>query len=129
VAEPSRFRDQRDGSAQPWLFGIAANLLADASRHDRIETRARERLGLPIDLATEDGYEEVDDRLSPRVALRLHFGALPPGERGAVEMRVIEQLSYPDIAHRLSVRPAAARLRVSRALRRLANQLREENEP
>ena len=65
----ARFRDQRGGSALPWLLGIAANLLADAARHDRIETRARERLGLPVDLAHEDGYTEVEQRLSPRVAL------------------------------------------------------------
>lgn len=64
-----RFRDERDGSALPWLLGIAANLLADAARHDRIETGARERLGLPVDLAHEDGYTEVEQRLSPRVAL------------------------------------------------------------
>ncbi len=55
-----RFRDERDGSVLPWLLGIAANLLADAARHDRIETRAREHLGLPTDLAEEDGYAEVE---------------------------------------------------------------------
>jgi DNA-directed RNA polymerase specialized sigma24 family protein len=33
---------------------------------------------------------------------------------------VIDELPYHDVARRLSIRPAAARLRVSRALRRLA---------
>jgi DNA-directed RNA polymerase specialized sigma24 family protein len=33
-----RFRDERDGSALPWLIGIAAKLLADAARHDRIDS-------------------------------------------------------------------------------------------
>jgi DNA-directed RNA polymerase specialized sigma24 family protein len=41
-----RFRDERAGSALPWLFGIAANVLRESVRHDRVETRARERLGL-----------------------------------------------------------------------------------
>src|SRR5580765_7548890 len=36
-----RFRDERDGSALPWLLGIAGNLLADTVRRDHIETRAR----------------------------------------------------------------------------------------
>src|SRR5580704_3604167 len=80
-----RFRDERDGSALPWLLGIAANLLADAARHDRIETRARERLGLSVDLAHEDGYAEVEQRLSPRVALANHIRSLAPGERDALE--------------------------------------------
>ena len=116
----ARFRDDRAGSALPWLLGIAANLLADAARHDRIETRARERLGLPLNLAEDDGYTEVDQRLSPRVALAHHVESLAPHEREAVELRVIHELSYEEVARRLSIRPAAARLRVSRALRRLA---------
>ena len=121
-----RFRDERDGSALPWLLGIAGNLLADAARHDRIETRARERLGLPLDLAHEDGYTEVEQRLSPRVALASHLESLPPGEQDALELRIIKELSYEEVAERLEIRPAAARLRVSRALRRLAVSVPEE---
>jgi RNA polymerase sigma factor (sigma-70 family) len=115
----ARFRDERDGSALPWLLGIAANLLADAARHDRIETRARERLGLPVDLAHEDGYTEVEQRLSPRLALK-HLDQLAPGERDALELRIVKELSYEEVAEQLEIRPAAARLRVSRALRRLS---------
>ena len=121
-----RFRDERDGSALPWLLGIAANLLAAAARHDRIETRARERRGLPVDLAHEDGYTEVEQRLSPRVALAKHLESLAPGERDALELRIVKELSYEEVAERLEIRPAAARLRVSRALRRLAVSVPEE---
>jgi RNA polymerase sigma factor (sigma-70 family) len=115
-----RFRDDRDGSALPWLLGIAARLLADAVRRERIDTRARARLGLPVDLASEDGYAEVEARLSPQVALDQALRSLPAHERQAVELRVIDELPYGQIAQRLDIRPAAARLRVSRALRRLA---------
>src|SRR5215468_10127839 len=48
----SRFRDRRDGSALPWLLGIARNVLGESLRRDRVATRARERLGLPLDLAS-----------------------------------------------------------------------------
>ena len=121
-----RFRDQRDGQALPWLLGIASNLLLDAVRRDRIETRARTRLGLPVDLATEDGYSEVEQRLSPRLALERHVRALPVHERDALELRVVQELSYEQVAARLAIRPAAARLRVSRALRRLAQVVPKE---
>jgi len=121
-----RFRDDRDGSALPWLLGIAANLLADAARRDRIETRARRRLGLPLDLAAEDGYTEVEQRLSPRVALARHLELLAPHERDALELRIVDELSYEEVAARLEIRPAAARLRVSRALRRLASNVPKE---
>lgn len=121
-----RFHDRREGSALPWLLGIAAKLLADAARHDRIETRARERLGLPVDLAIEDGYGEVDRRLSPRLALERHLRALSPDQRDALELRIVKELPYDEVAERLSIAPAAARLRVSRALRRLARAVKEE---
>jgi RNA polymerase sigma factor (sigma-70 family) len=115
-----RFRDERGGSALPWLLGIAANVLADTLRRDRVETRARERLGLPTHLASEDGYAAVEERLSPRLALERGLGSLPEHERTALELRVVDELPYTQVAKRLAIRPAAARLRVSRALRRLA---------
>lgn len=115
-----RFRDERDGSALPWLLGIARNVLRDSARRDRIETKARARLGLPLDLAAEDGYADVEDRLSPRRALADALEELPNHERRALELHVVDELPYPEVAERLAIQPAAARLRVSRALRRLA---------
>jgi RNA polymerase sigma-70 factor, ECF subfamily len=115
-----RFRDDRDGSALPWLLGIGRNVLRESARQDRVETAARARLGLPVDLA-DDELADVDDRLSPRPSLRAALGELPPHERRALELRVVDELSYDDVARSLRIRPAAARLRVSRALRRLAS--------
>ncbi|MFL5935312.1 MAG: RNA polymerase sigma factor [Gaiellaceae bacterium] len=114
-----RFRDRRDGSALPWLLGIAQNVLNESRRRDRVETRARARLGLPLDLA-DDEYERVEERLSVSGSLAVAVGALPAHEREALELRVRDDLSYEDVARRLEIRPAAARLRVSRALKRLS---------
>ncbi len=121
-----RFRDEHDGSALPWLLGIARNVLADTLRRDQIEARARERLGLPVDLAAEDGFSEVEDRLSPRLTLAQQVDALPPGEREALALRVVDELAYDEVADTLHIKPAAARLRVSRALRRLAHTVPQE---
>jgi len=121
-----RFRDERDGSALPWLLGIAGNILRASARHDRLETRARARLGLPLDLATEDGFADVEERLSPRRALADALDGVPPHEREALELRVVDELPYDEVAVRLAIRPAAARLRVSRALRRLALSIPKE---
>jgi RNA polymerase sigma factor (sigma-70 family) len=115
------FRDKAEGSALPWLFGIARNVARESARRDAVETRARRRLGLSTDLATEDGYAAVEERLSPRAALVHGVEALPEHEREALELRVLEELPYEKVADRLGVRPAAARLRVSRALRRLSS--------
>ena len=123
-----RFRDEHGGSALPWLLGIARNVLRETIRHDRVESRARERLGLPVDLAAEDGYTKVDERLSPRLALAAALDGLPEHERKALELRVVGELPYDEVAERLAIRPAAARLRVSRALRRLALTTTREDE-
>jgi RNA polymerase sigma-70 factor, ECF subfamily len=111
-----RFRDESDGSALPWLFGIARNVARESARRNEVETRARRRLGLPTDLASEDGYAVVEERLSPRAALADALDRLPEHEREALQLRVVDELPYTDVAARLGVRPAAARLRVSRRL-------------
>jgi RNA polymerase sigma-70 factor (ECF subfamily) len=101
--------------------------LRESVRRDRYETRARERLGLPLDLAADEGFAGVESRLSPRQALRGALASLPRDQREAVELRVLDELSYGEVAQRLSIRPEAARLRVSRALRRLALAVKEES--
>lgn len=121
----ARFRDMADGSAAPWIFGIGRNLLRQYFKHDRIETAARRRLGLPL-RASADEYELVDDRLAAH-ALRGRLGeavsALPSDQQAALELRVVQQLDYEEVAGRLGCSQNAARLRVSRALRRLSVEL------
>jgi RNA polymerase sigma-70 factor (ECF subfamily) len=114
------FRDEAAGSAFPWLLGIARNVARESARRNEVESRARRRLGLPTDLASEDGYAAVEKRLSPSATLAQALEALPDHEREALELRVVHELPYGEVADRLGVRPAAARLRVSRALRRLS---------
>jgi RNA polymerase sigma factor (sigma-70 family) len=121
-----RFKDQAEGSGAPWLFGIARNLLRQYHKHNRIETAARLRLGLPLGFAEED-YERVDEADRARVlgpALADAVGALPPEQRRALQLRVVEQLPYEEVAGRLGCSQNAARLKVSRALRSLTVSLR-----
>lgn len=113
------FRDQADGSAFPWLCGIAGNVLRDSLRRRRVEDRARRRLGLPAPLAPDPEYEAIEQRLSlPEAAVRA-IAELPPADRELLDLRVVQERPYWDIAARLRCTPQAARLRVSRTLRRL----------
>jgi len=121
-----RYRDLADGSGAPWLFGIARNLLRQYHKHNRIESAARLRLGLPVAFAESEDYERVDERMAAaalvgRQAIDRH------GERGghrrALELRVVDQLPYEEVAGRLGCSENAARLRVSRALRALTVEL------
>jgi RNA polymerase sigma-70 factor (ECF subfamily) len=122
-----RFRDMADGSGAPWLFGIARNLLRQYHKHNRIETAARARMGLPIEWEGTEAYDAVDERMeaiSLKPALQMAVGALPTDQRRALELRVVQQLPYDEVAVRLGCSINAARLRVSRALRALTVELR-----
>ena len=121
-----RFKDMADGSGAPWLFGIARNLLRQYHKHNRIESAARERMGLQAAFAECEDYERVDERdeaveLGPR--LRRALGRLPSEQRRALQLRVVHQLPYEEVAGRLGCSQNAARLRVSRALRALTTQV------
>lgn len=113
-----RFRDEANGSAGPWLFGIASNLYRDWLRRERVETKARRRLGLP-ELRDDPDLERVEERLSPPADVLGAIASLPAADREALELRVVEDRPYSEVASRLECTPQAARSRVSRALRRL----------
>ena len=113
-----RFRDEHDGSALPWLYGIAHNVFRSSLRKRRVEYGARERLGLPLTVMHAE-FEAVDDRLSFPAAVLRAFADLPDSERQLLVLRLVEERPYREIAQRLQCTPVAARLRVSRSLRRL----------
>ena len=116
-----RFRDRAGGSAGPWLFGIARNLLSQSVRRRRIELNACERIGLLERLdeprATTEPGEAWLDGLDEALA------ELPAGERDAVELRVIDGLPYDAVAAGLATSEGAARVRVARGLGRLRQRL------
>jgi RNA polymerase sigma-70 factor (ECF subfamily) len=114
----ARFRDECAGSAGPWLFGIARNVLLMSVRRRRLEAAARERLGLPAATAPAeeawlDGLDEALD-------------ALPESQREAIRLRVVEDQTYDDVAAALGTTPAAARVRVHRGLSALRARLTKE---
>jgi RNA polymerase sigma factor (sigma-70 family) len=117
-----RFRDEAGGSAAPWLYGIARNLLAASVRRRRIEQAARRRLGL-----LEDRAACSPDPATPEPtwleALAMALDELPPGQREAVRLRFEQDLSYDALARSLATTPQAARVRVHRALTALRTKL------
>ena len=56
-----RFRDEANGSAAPWLYGIAKNLLRRYYERP-IEENGRRRLGLPI-RSYEQDFEAIEERI------------------------------------------------------------------
>jgi RNA polymerase sigma-70 factor, ECF subfamily len=122
-----RFRDRAGGSAGPWLFGIARNLLAQSVRRRRIELAACERLGIIERLDEPPTTVEPDEIWLE--GLDEALGELTNGERRALELRVVDGLPYDAVAAVLATSEGAARVRVSRGLDRLRQRLiRDERE-
>jgi RNA polymerase sigma-70 factor (ECF subfamily) len=121
-----RFRDT-GAPARAWLFTIARRQLARYIRREQVATRARRRLGLDVEVALDDAdrerIEQLVDFAPLRAALDEALAALPPTQAEAVTLRVGHDLGYGEVAQRLGCSEGAARVRVSRALTRLAEKL------
>jgi RNA polymerase sigma-70 factor (ECF subfamily) len=121
-----RFRDEADGSALPWIYGIARNLLRRYHERERVDTRARERLGMQLrayELDLDAANARLDaERAAPALAAALD--SLPRGQRQALELRVVYDLPYQQVARSLECSEVAARIRVTRALGALARVLK-----
>ena len=121
-----RFRDEAGGSAAPWLLGIAKNLLRRFYEAEQVETRARKRLGMPVRSYDLD-LDELSDRADAAAlepALASAVSTLPAGQREALELRVVDERDYGEVAASLGVTEVAARLRVMRALNSLSRLLK-----
>lgn len=118
----TRFRDEVDGSAAPWLYGIARNVVLMSVRRRRIERAGLERLGMLGDPAAVSGVEHQPDD-SWLAELEAALDELPPTQREAVQLRFSDDLAYEQMAQALETSPQAARVRVHRALTTLRARL------
>jgi RNA polymerase sigma factor (sigma-70 family) len=122
------YRPER-GEPGAWLFGIARHVLARSIRRRGIEDRARRKLGVdPVgvpDLAYER-VEQLADLAVVRPALVSALGRLSPRLREAVRLRVVEGLPFERVAERLGCSIVAARVRVTRGMQQLLEQMEGE---
>ena len=121
-----RFRGAEESEAVAWLFGIANHQLSRFQRRGAAERKAIERLGIQmpsISPADQERIEELAETETLRDAARNGMAGLSEAERTAVQLRVVEELSYAEVAARLSITETAARARTSRGLRNLSESL------
>lgn len=103
----------------PWLYGVARRVLANqrraASRRDALARR------LAVDAEVSDRQAEVGD-----ASLLRALGRLSALDREALVLVAWEGLEQRRAAAALGCRPAALRVRLHRARRRLARELEAE---
>ena len=119
VASRGRYRGQTDEEAAAWLYGIARRQLARYYRRGSAERRAMNRLGIERPAIDRNTEAEIIRRAGlddVREAIALGVAMLPEDAREAIRLRIVDELSYPDLAARLAITEQAARKRVSRGM-------------
>jgi RNA polymerase sigma factor (sigma-70 family) len=125
-----RFRDRGQGGVG-WLYAIGRHQLGRFYRHGAVDARARARLGMPRREVSNEDYERIEELIDSegvRDAVAEAFATLPAGQREAMTFRVIEGLTYQEVAQRLRCTEQTARARVSRGLRKLGQLLELESQ-
>jgi RNA polymerase sigma factor (sigma-70 family) len=110
VAARLRVRPHDSGSALPWLYGIAGNV---------VRSHRRRSLGhIPVDEVTAVDWHAVDERLdagSRRQELQAALAGLTEAEREVLLLVAWEGLSPAEAAAALGLTPVAVRSRLHRA--------------
>ena len=124
----TRFTDHGEGTAAPWLFGIARHVLAQSARRGRVDSAARRRLGLEVLVVGPeqlDSIAELIEREGDRIVDEW-LALLPDEQAQALRARVLDGRSYAEIAAQLRCSQALVRQRVSRGLSRLRREVGKE---
>jgi RNA polymerase sigma-70 factor, ECF subfamily len=120
-----QFRGSTTEEEQGWLFAIARSELSHFWRDGLVERSALARIGVPVPALTDPEIERIEE-LAGIAGLAAQLAdallTLPAEQRLAVELRVVREFDYSDVAGRLGVSEQTARARVSRGLRSLALQ-------
>jgi RNA polymerase sigma-70 factor (ECF subfamily) len=117
-----RFSGAEPGAGTAWLYGIARNLLRQHFKRGRVETAARQRLGMSLQQRCGDDFDLVVERLDAEAdasSLRVALESVPEPQRRAIRGRVVEGRTYEEIARELACSTDNARAYVSRGLRSL----------
>ena len=121
-----QLRGRTDAEQAGWLYAIARHQLSTYFRRGSAERRAVARLGLEVpELSPEElaRVEELSDLTALRAEVAQALDQLSADQRRALELRVVDELPYGEVADRLGVSEPTARARVSRGLRALAELL------
>ena len=113
--------DPRRGTARTWLCQIARSAALDHFRSESRRRRREETYALRDVAVSEDVFGEG---LSPELEAALR--SLTPGEREVIALRVVCELDGDTAARVLGISRTACSTRLSRALRKLEEKVRDD---
>ncbi|HEY2631429.1 MAG TPA: RNA polymerase sigma factor [Solirubrobacteraceae bacterium] len=130
IAGGPGFRGESEEELSGWLWIIARNTLGDQRRREEGEHARVRRLGRARIALSDREIERVEELAGIadlREAVAQRLSELPGEQREAVRLRVLDDLSYEEIARSMRTSADTARARVSRGLRTLNVVLRQEH--
>jgi RNA polymerase sigma-70 factor (ECF subfamily) len=113
--------DPARGSAVAWLYGVGGNVAIAMHRQRWRAVQAEQRISGRA-LLDSDDYARVEEAIDAAARLRQTYLAmrdLPEQDRRLLELVAVDGLSSSEAARALDLTPAAVRVRMSRARRRL----------
>lgn len=123
-----RYQSAR-GTPGAWLYGVARNVMANDRRQRGRELDAQRRIGgrRPLD---GDDIARWDERIDASARSRELYAALAgltERERAVVELVWLDGLPVVEAAQSIGIAAVTARMRLSRARRRLRDSLADES--
>lgn len=103
---------------RPWLAGICRHRVADRLRRD-MRRRRRELPLAPRHETFPDDAANIGDATADRLSLRAALAALPEGQRQAIELMKLREMSLQDAAAVTGLSVAALKVATHRAVKRL----------
>lgn len=109
-----------DGSALPWLHGIARHKVADTRASLHLELSTVEAMGVQLRVLSDSSIRELERVIDATDEVCVEaLEMLSPAERDVVKARVLEGRGYAEIAAREGISLPTARQRYSRGIRHL----------
>lgn len=129
LPKSARRFDPRQGSPVAWLIGIAARRFLDGRRREAREGRALARSLRQVPLTPGEAEQAAERIDAARAAARVRGDVLelPESEREVLLLVAYDDLTPAEAASVLGISSASARMRLSRARRRLKRVM--ENSP
>ncbi|HEX6667377.1 MAG TPA: sigma-70 family RNA polymerase sigma factor [Solirubrobacterales bacterium] len=126
-----QFRGMTDKQLSGWLWSIGQSVLREHERRGETAARNSSRLSRERRGLTDREIERIEELASSenlRAAVARSLERLPVEQRDAVRLRVVEGLSYAEIARQLGITASGTRTRVTRAMRDLRGMLERDFE-
>jgi RNA polymerase sigma factor (sigma-70 family) len=121
-----RVRTDSPEEVRGWMFTIARRQLGRYLRRGRVERRALNQLGFTVPELADDEIAEIERAAEldgVRLVLGVELKKLTGDQQAALQLRIVDELPYDEVARRLGTSEETARARVSRGLRALATAL------